>query len=93
MSFFSQNSIHPGQAALQKIDISRIDRWQVYHRLQELSIPCWCLDDGSLRVEVQTTNAAVIVRSVVQQFTASRRDLVSWLEQCWQECSQDYSQG
>ncbi|NJK36919.1 MAG: hypothetical protein HC835_07220 [Oscillatoriales cyanobacterium RM2_1_1] len=73
------------EVAPEVIDISRVDRWQVYHRLQELAIPCWCLEDGSLWVEIQTISAAVIVRSVVQQFTASRRELLNWLEQCWQE--------
>jgi hypothetical protein len=38
-----------------KVDVSRSDRWRIYHRLQELTIPCWCLEDGSLRVEVNNT--------------------------------------
>ncbi|NJK49544.1 hypothetical protein HC931_16545 [Candidatus Gracilibacteria bacterium] len=66
------------------VDVSRIDRWHIYHRLQELTIPCWCLEDGSLRVEVNDSIAAILVRSVVHQIVASRPDLLKWLESCWQ---------
>jgi hypothetical protein len=65
------------------VSVSRIDRWQIYHRLQELMIPCWCLEDGSLRVEVQNGISALLLRSVVQQFVASRQEMVNWLERCW----------
>ncbi|PSB23797.1 Asr1405/Asl0597 family protein [Stenomitos frigidus] len=27
------------------VAVPRIDRWRIYHRLQEPMIPCWCLDD------------------------------------------------
>jgi hypothetical protein len=64
--------------------VPRIDRWCVYHRLQELKIPCWCLADGTLRVEVQNSLGALLLRSVVQQFMASRQEMVHWLERCWQ---------
>jgi hypothetical protein len=67
-----------------KVDVSRIDRWRIYHRLQELTIPCWCLEDGSLSVEVKDSIAALLVRSVVHQFVASRQELLKWLENCWQ---------
>jgi hypothetical protein len=66
------------------ISVPRIDRWRVYHRLQELKIPCWCLPDGSLRVEVQTGVGALLLRSVVQQFIAPRQEMVNWLERCWE---------
>ncbi len=66
------------------ISVPRIDRWRVYHRLQELKIPCWCLPDGSLHVEVQTGVGALLLRSVVQQVVAPRQEMVSWLERCWE---------
>ncbi len=66
------------------VEIPLIDRWRVYYRLQELMIPCWCLSDGTLRVAVENAIAAVLLRSVVQQFLASRQDLVKWLDHCWQ---------
>jgi hypothetical protein len=71
-------------SATQAIQVSRIDRWRIHQRLQELTIPCWCPEDGSLQVRVNTALTAVLVRSVVQQFVASRPELVSWLERCWQ---------
>jgi len=54
------------------------DRWQVYQRLQELAIPCWCATDQPLRVE--TDVAAVSL--CVGQLTAPRQDLVRALERC-----------
>jgi hypothetical protein len=66
------------------ISVPRIDRWQIYARLQELRIPCWCLQDGSLRVEVNNSMTALLLRSVVQPFVASRQELLDWLERCWQ---------
>lgn len=68
----------------QVVSVSRVDRWQIHHRLQELMIPCWCPPDGSLWVEVNDSVAAILVRSTVQQFVASRPELVDWLERCWQ---------
>jgi len=65
------------------VSVPRIDRWRIYHRLQELMIPCWCPEDGSLRVEVQGGMGALLLRSVVQQFVASRQEMVFWLERCW----------
>jgi hypothetical protein len=65
------------------VSVPRIDRWQIYHRLQELMIPCWCPEDGSLRVEVQNGMGALLLRSVVQQFVAPRQEMVNWLERCW----------
>jgi hypothetical protein len=67
----------------QIVKVARSDRWLVYRRLQELTIPCWCPSDGSLWVEVNHSIAAILVRSTIEQFTASRQELVEWLERCW----------
>jgi hypothetical protein len=66
------------------ITLERSDRWSIYHRLQELMIPCVCEPDGSLHVDVNSAIGALLVRSVVMQSTASRSELIQWLEQCWQ---------
>ncbi|MCX7592206.1 MAG: hypothetical protein N2235_00310 [Fischerella sp.] len=66
------------------VQIPLSDRWQVYHRLQELMIPCSCLPDGSLRVQINSGLAAILVHSTVRQFMASRQELIDWLEKCWQ---------
>lgn len=79
---FSSPPASPPDSA-QVVTVSRCDRWSIYYRLQELTIPCSCPADGSLRVEVEGAIAALLVRSTVQQYTAPRRELVSWLERCW----------
>ncbi|MBW4576752.1 MAG: hypothetical protein KME08_15875 [Aphanothece sp. CMT-3BRIN-NPC111] len=69
------------------VEVNRADRWQVYLRLQQLDIPCVCTTNQPLRVQIQTTAAAVQLWSVVRQLTATRRELAFWLEQCWHLCS------
>jgi hypothetical protein len=69
----------------QILQIPLSDRWQIYHRLQELMIPCSCLPDGSLRVQINSLLAAMLVRSTVMQFLASRQELLEWLECCWDD--------
>lgn len=66
-----------------RVNVPQSDRWRIHHRLQELTIPCWCLPDGSLRVDIQHGVAALLLRSVVQQFVASRQEMVAWLDRCW----------
>lgn len=66
------------------VTIPRDLRSSAYLRLQELSVPCWCSEDGHLRVEINSLVVALQLRSVVQQITAPRRLLVDWLEKCWQ---------
>ncbi len=66
------------------LQIPLSDRWRIYHRLQELMIPCSCLADGSLRVQVNSCLMAILLRSTVLQCMASRQELIDWLEQCWQ---------
>ncbi|QSJ17736.1 hypothetical protein JYQ62_02325 [Nostoc sp. UHCC 0702] len=70
----------------QILQIPLSDRWLIYHRLQELMICCSCPADGSLRVKVNNFLEAVLIRSTVMQFLASRHELIQWLERCW-----DYS--
>lgn len=65
------------------VQVNRADRWQVYHRLQELAIPCCCATDQPLMVHINNVTTAVQFWSVLRQFTTSRQDLVCWLERCW----------
>jgi hypothetical protein len=67
-----------------KIEISWGDRWQVYRRLQELSIPCECGTNQPLRYQIKDVTAAIQLWSVVRQLTVPRQELASWLERCWQ---------
>ncbi len=59
------------------------DKWQIYHRLQELMFECHCPPDGSLRVKINGFQEAIIIRSILMQFFASRHQLIAWLESCW----------
>jgi hypothetical protein len=59
------------------------DRWQVYQRIRELDIPCSCADNQPLKVIITNPTVAIQLWSVVQQYTASRQDLVAILEKCW----------
>lgn len=69
--------------ASQVVEVSWPDRWQVYRRLRELDVPCWCAIDEPLRVAIDTVTTAVQLQSVLKQFTSPRRDLLQWLERCW----------
>jgi hypothetical protein len=66
------------------VHIPLAERWRIHHRLQELMIPCWCPPDGSLRVQVNNCLTAIQLRSIVLQFTATRQELIYWLERCWE---------
>jgi hypothetical protein len=55
----------------------------VYHRLQELQIPCRVSVDRALQVQLDTPQAAIQLWSVVRQLTAPRQELAYWLEGCW----------
>lgn len=66
------------------VEVNWADRWQIYQRLQELAIPCWCDTNQPLKVYIADVAAAVQLWSVSRQLTTPRQELVSWLEHCWQ---------
>lgn len=69
------------------IEVNRADRWAVCHRLQELGISCCCSTNFSLQVNIASSTAAIQLWSVVKQVTASRNELVRWLNNCWDKDS------
>ncbi|MFM9267339.1 Asr1405/Asl0597 family protein [Tychonema sp. BBK16] len=75
------------------VQVSWLDRWQVYRRLQELEIPCWCGVDRPLRAQINTTKQAAQLISVLKQVSASRAELVEWLECCWRIRKNQSSEG
>ena len=77
-------SSKPEAAQVIEIAIAFADRWQVYHRLKELAIPCQCGTNQPLSVQINDVASAIQLWSVVKQLTLPRRDLVSWLERSWQ---------
>jgi hypothetical protein len=70
--------------ACEILEVSWVDRWQVYKRLQELDINCWCEVEQPLRVHLKNANEAMQLESVLKQFTANRHELVQLLQRCWQ---------
>ena len=72
------------------INVNWADRWQVYHRLQELEIPCKCRSNEPLRVEINTPIATMQLWCILRRLRVSRSESVSWLESCWQ--TKNYSQ-
>jgi hypothetical protein len=72
----NQPIIHP-------VGINNTERWSIYHRLQELEIPCSCLTNQPLQVELNNPNAIAQLCYVVKQSTASRSELIDWLDDCW----------
>lgn len=68
--------IHP-------VGINNTERWSIYHRLQQLEIPCQCSTSLPLQVELSTPNSIAQLCSVVKQSTASRGELIDRLDRCW----------
>jgi hypothetical protein len=81
------NSSHSRSLLSQVVEINWADRWSVYRRLQELQIPCFCRIDRPLQVEIHDPTAAIQLWSVVKQVTASRHELIRWLDDCWHKKS------
>lgn len=65
------------------VKVETDQRWLVFQRLQDLNIPCQCQMYGDLHVQVNDGVTALQVWQVLRQFSASKQDLVDWLERCW----------
>ena len=65
------------------VTVQSSDKWQIYHRLQALDISCQCRTNKPLKVKVDDIHTAIQLWSVAKQYTASRQELVHWLNQCW----------
>ncbi|MFK8183371.1 MAG: Asr1405/Asl0597 family protein [Phormidesmis sp.] len=68
---------------LSNVTVSCEDRWQVYHRLQELDIECACAGFKPLQVNLRTPTEALQVWSVTRRVSASKQSLVAMLSQSW----------
>lgn len=77
------NSSEVDPQSSEVVEVAWSQRWQVYQRLQELEIPCWCQVDHPLRVKITNTTEAVQLASVLRRLSASRRELALSLERCW----------
>lgn len=68
---------------LTAINLDSVDRWTVFSRLQELSVPCECTCGHPLKVTADSPTAVLQIWSVVRNATHSRAALVETLESCW----------
>lgn len=68
----------------QVVQVDWSDRWIVYHRLQELQIPCHCSTNQPLEVQLSSPTEVIQLWSVIKQYSSSRRELIQWLNTCWQ---------
>ncbi len=59
------------------------ERWQVYQRLLELDIPCYCRCNHPLEVELATPLKVWQFWRVMWRVSASRDTLCHYLNQCW----------
>ncbi|MGF1570885.1 MAG: Asr1405/Asl0597 family protein [Nodosilinea sp.] len=75
----------PSPVAATFLELDRIHQWNVFKRLQELSIPCECAWGQPLRVTVATPAAAIQTWSVVQHCTAPTANLAQHLDRCLQQ--------
>lgn len=64
--------------------ISRSQRWMVSRRLNQLNISSRCPSDGSLWVEVDNSFQAILIRAVVLEMVATKREKINWLDRCWE---------
>ena len=71
------------QPIIHTVGISDTERWSIYHRLQELGIPCICTTNKPLQVQLDYPNAIAQLCSVVRHSTASRSELIDLLDDCW----------
>ena len=76
-----QNS--PNLPIVHTLGINNTERWSIYRRLQELEIPCKCSTNQPLQVELNNPSAIAQLCCVVKQSTASRSELIDWLDECW----------
>ena len=76
----------PADQTLQRltnIPVCSEDRWQIYHRLQELEIGCQCSGFQPLTVDIKTATEAIQLWSVAKRVSQSRQDLAWALTQSW----------
>ncbi len=69
------------------VELDRVNRWNVYRRLQELAVVCECGSNQPLTVVINTPADALLVWSVLQAATLPKLALTDHLERCWQQRS------
>ncbi|MBD2256678.1 Asr1405/Asl0597 family protein [Pseudanabaena sp. FACHB-2040] len=76
-------SVEPDYVLSDILEFDRIDRWNIYNRLQQLAISSHCATGKPLQVKISTAGDAIQLWSVIRQCTAPRQVNVDYLEDCW----------
>jgi hypothetical protein len=71
------------QETKRAINVKWAYRWEVFRRLQALEIDCQCATNEPLLVNLDSPTTLAQVWSVMRQSTASRHQLIDWLNDCW----------
>ncbi|PZO22735.1 MAG: hypothetical protein DCF25_02140 [Leptolyngbya foveolarum] len=61
------------------------DRWQVYHRLQELDIVCQCRGFQPLKANIKTANEVIQLWSIIRRVSQPRQMLIDTLDRSWRQ--------
>lgn len=69
---------------IEVLGIEKADRWSIYHRLQELEIPCNCDIEKPLEARISTPTAALQLWCIARRYRSFRHQLLDFLEDCWQ---------
>ncbi|NJL45095.1 MAG: hypothetical protein HC922_03745 [Leptolyngbyaceae cyanobacterium SM2_3_12] len=67
------------------LELDRVTCWNIYSRLQSLSISSECGCHQPLRVTITTAGEAIQLWAVVRACTGSKQSLIDHLECCWQQ--------
>ena len=79
----STNQTYIPYSLFTKIEVRDLERWEIYHRLQELGIACQCQMHQPLKVQISSPKDAIQLWSVIQQITSPRCHLLRWIDKCW----------
>ncbi len=60
-----------------------VDRWSIFARLQDLSVPCECTCGQPLQVSAVSPTAVLHIWTVVRSTQMPRDAAISALETCW----------
>ncbi|BAZ45063.1 hypothetical protein NIES4102_20800 [Chondrocystis sp. NIES-4102] len=71
------------QASSRIVNVKGADRWDIFRRLQALEIECQCSSNQPLLITLNSPTTALQVWSVVRQFSTPRKQLIDWLNNCW----------
>lgn len=63
--------------------VQGIIRWEIYNRLQELEIPCWCSSGEPLAVDISSPNHLIQFWKISRRVSASRDEMIQVLENNW----------